>query len=34
VSVELWGQLLTSRLLWLGVPLAIGFWRERRGDIS
>jgi hypothetical protein len=34
VSVELGGQLLTSQLLWLGVPLAIGLWRVRRRDIS
>jgi ABC-2 type transport system permease protein len=29
-----WGQVGTTLLLWMALPLAIGFWRIARGDLN
>ena len=34
MTAEEWARFGTSVLLWLGVPLAIGWWRVLRGDVQ
>jgi hypothetical protein len=31
---ELWGQLLTASLIWVGLPLAIGIWRVLHAEVK
>ncbi|MCM3660008.1 ABC transporter permease [Georgenia satyanarayanai] len=34
MTATTWGQLATSSLVWIGVPLAVGLWRTARRDVS
>ena len=33
-TAELWGQLCTSSLIWVGIPLAIGVWRVLNAEVK
>ena len=34
MTAQEWARFGTSVALWLGVPLAIGWWRVVRGDVQ
>ncbi|WP_454083706.1 ABC transporter permease [Georgenia sp. Marseille-Q6866] len=34
MTAAAWGQLATSSLVWIGLPLVVGLWRTARRDVS